>query len=196
MIGLRSINTNMKEKHIPLIIKAGLMGLKEIHGRKMIHGDVKAGNILSDGAGKFFLDDVGTTGILYEMYYRTSDPHYFSAPSWFAPEYFRPEVPLTTAIDIWSMGITALELYHGMAPFSNFTPREVVKRKITDSFANLIFRLERLMTAHHNHHVTIQGIHLIDGKRVREDLIAQNQVEQISQTNTDETRALRHRVQE
>ncbi|KAI3995023.1 hypothetical protein MKX01_037920 [Papaver californicum] len=106
----------LKEAVIATILREVLRGLESIHQHGDIHRDMKAGNILVDSCGAIKLADFGAT--LKKTFVGT--------PCWMAPEVLLQNIEYDFKADIWSFGITALELAHGHAPFSEFPPMKAI----------------------------------------------------------------------
>ncbi|KAK6911109.1 Protein kinase domain [Dillenia turbinata] len=107
-----------EEVVIATILREVLKGLEYLHQHGHIHRDVKAGNILIDSRGAVKLGDFGVSACLFDAGDRQRMRNTFvGTPCW---------------ADIWSFGITALELAHGHAPFSKYPP---MKRKEDDMLA-------------------------------------------------------------
>ena len=97
--------------------------LEYVHQRRMVHGDVKPGNLLvpSDG-GPVRLADFGVAR-------RLDRP---AGPTHATPEYVAPEVvngdPPTPAADVYALGIVLYELTCGRTPFRGGSPIDVLRR--------------------------------------------------------------------
>ena len=131
-----AMNRLYTEIEVATIIKMVLQGLIIIHDKKLIHRDIKGANILLSEDGYAKLGDFGVgTKLLLKENYRSSIK---GSPYWMSPQVIQKE-NYDSKTDIWSLGITCIELTQGEPPFSDLNPNEVMdfignKKFIFDDF--------------------------------------------------------------
>lgn len=106
--------------------------LKETHG--IIHRDVKPSNILIDEFGRIKLCDFGISGILIESMAKSRNA---GCAAYMSPERIEPSDPsrpdYDIRADIWSLGITLIELATNAYPYSNCrSDFDVMSRIVTE----------------------------------------------------------------
>lgn len=104
---------NWTEETMAYVLKQCFQGLEFLHASYRIHRDIKSDNILFDYHGRIKLADFG-----YAVALTTEDQTRASVkgtPYWMAPELIREE-HYHVKVDVWSMGIVALELSDGYPP--------------------------------------------------------------------------------
>jgi serine/threonine protein kinase len=109
------------------------------HAQRIVHRDIKPGNVLLDVAGNVFLSDFGiarffesSPDVLSTVSISlTSTGEVFGTPSYMAPELFRGELAEPSA-DVYALGVMLYQLVTGRVPFQGKGPLDVGIKHISE----------------------------------------------------------------
>uniref|UniRef100_A0A8C2KM41 non-specific serine/threonine protein kinase n=1 Tax=Cyprinus carpio TaxID=7962 RepID=A0A8C2KM41_CYPCA len=118
----------LTEPQIRVVCKHTLEALAYLHENKIIHRDLKAGNILFTSDGDVKLADFGVSAKNTKTLQRRDS--FIGTPYWMAPEVVMCETskdrPYDYKADIWSLGVTLIELAQIEPPNHEMNPMRVL----------------------------------------------------------------------
>ncbi|XP_077360427.1 serine/threonine-protein kinase 10 isoform X2 [Festucalex cinctus] len=128
------LDRGLTEPQISVVCRQMLEALAYLHSIKIIHRDLKAGNVLLMADGDIKLADFGVSAKNSKTLQRRDS--FIGTPYWMAPEVVMCETmkdaPYDYKADVWSLGITLIELAQIEPPHHDLNPMRVLL-KITKS---------------------------------------------------------------
>lgn len=119
-------NRRISEEHVAYILRETVTALTHLHKNHYVHRDVRGRNILLTAEGEVKLCDFGLTVTTGDTMGKRSTC--IGSPCWMAPEMFANEASKRNGesygsrVDVWALGVTAIELGDGVAPFADMHP--------------------------------------------------------------------------
>ncbi|XP_074143699.1 STE20-like serine/threonine-protein kinase isoform X2 [Sminthopsis crassicaudata] len=122
------LEKGLTEVQIQVVCKQILQALEYLHGSRIIHRDLKAGNVLLSSEGYVKLADFGVSAKNSRTLQRRAS--FIGTPYWMAPEVIQcetsKEAPYDYKADIWSLGITLIEMAEMEPPHHELNPMRVL----------------------------------------------------------------------
>jgi len=123
---MNSIKKTFTEDQIASLCAQMIQGLAYLHSHKILHRDINAGDVLLTSEGRAKLADFGVSAKLVHTHQRQHTM--VGSPYWMAPEVIsqKKKEGYDMKTDIWSLGITAIELAEGKPPLFDIASLRVI----------------------------------------------------------------------
>lgn len=132
-----------KWREIATLILRIAEAVQYAHSHGVLHRDLKPGNILFDEAGEALVSDFGLAKMIGSDSDLTRTITIMGTPHYMAPEMARKEGGITTASDVWSLGVILYELLSGHVPFPGENIPAVLRAVAEDQPGTLLSNVPR-----------------------------------------------------
>ncbi|KAF7730404.1 ATP binding [Apophysomyces ossiformis] len=126
--GLLASYGAFQEALVKSFVRQILKGLNYLHGKDIVHRDIKGANVLVDNKGGVKITDFGISKKVEEDMMRLAAPHRPSLQGsifWMAPEVVK-QTHYTLKADIWSLGCMVVEMVTGDHPFPEYSQMQAI----------------------------------------------------------------------
>lgn len=123
-----------EEVAIATIMRDCLKAIECLNEHNLFHRDIKGSNILLASDGSCRLGDYGVSAIIK----KGGNDSYVGSLCWMAPEVTNNSSGYDYKVDIWSLGITAIEIANGKPPYLGMTPFEFAKNVMNEAEPQLV----------------------------------------------------------
>jgi serine/threonine protein kinase len=113
---IRNHRVRFSEREAGMLFVQVLLALQHIHSRRMIHRDIKSGNVLLSSTGLVKIGDFGFSQIYDQTVSESVAKTFLGTPYYLAPEMWRG-APYGKKADIWAAGIVLYEMLANRRPF-------------------------------------------------------------------------------
>ncbi|KAI8099723.1 kinase-like domain-containing protein [Halteromyces radiatus] len=128
--GLLSSYGAFQEPLVKSFVRQILKGLTYLHGKDIVHRDIKGANVLVDNKGGVKISDFGISkkvedDIMQVTATAAHRPSLQGSIFWMAPEVVK-QTQYTRKADIWSLGCMVVEMFTGDHPFPEFSQMQAI----------------------------------------------------------------------
>ncbi|EOD41571.1 hypothetical protein EMIHUDRAFT_45585, partial [Emiliania huxleyi CCMP1516] len=126
-----SAPSGLGERAALAVVREACRALSYLHSLDLIHRGLKAAALLVDAAARVRLSDFGLAGALVEFGERRRKRETFVGAGqvyWLSPEMLEQTAGHDAGVDVWALGITAIELCSGEPPHAGEPPMKVMLR--------------------------------------------------------------------
>lgn len=127
--GLLSSYGAFQEPLVKSFVRQILKGLTYLHGKDIVHRDIKGANVLVDNKGGVKITDFGISKKVEENIMQgqaaSHRPSLQGSIYWMAPEVVK-QTQYTRKADIWSLGCMVVEMFTGDHPFPEFSQMQAI----------------------------------------------------------------------
>ncbi len=111
---VEDMKATYSEEFCKYVLYKVVRALKHLHSQNIMHRDVKSDNVLFSSEGKVKLADFGFACKLTKQLNHKSKA---GTLCWMAPEMIKGDQRYDAKVDVWSLGIFAIELAESVPPY-------------------------------------------------------------------------------